>query len=53
MFPGCPELRDGSLWPNDGPGFGIDIDEIAAARYRIRSIPSTELGQPFAVATVA
>ena len=33
VFPGCPELRDGSLWPNDGPGLGIDIDEKAAARY--------------------
>lgn len=33
VFPGTPELRDGHLWPNDKPGFGVDIDEAAAARY--------------------
>lgn len=33
VFPGCPELRDGCLWPNDRPGLGIDIDETLAARF--------------------
>jgi mannonate dehydratase len=33
VFPGCPEIRDGAMWTNDGPGLGIDIDEEAAARY--------------------
>ncbi len=33
VFPGCPEIRDGSLWSNDQPGLGIDIDEEKAARY--------------------
>lgn len=33
MFPGCPELRGGYLYPNDKPGFGIDLDEKLAARY--------------------
>ena len=33
MFPGTPEVRDGYLYPNDGPGLGIDIDERLAARY--------------------
>jgi mannonate dehydratase len=33
VFPGCPEIRDGYLWPNDRPGLGIDIDEQLAARY--------------------
>lgn len=33
VFPGCPELRDGQLWPNDQPGLGIDIDEEQAARF--------------------
>ncbi len=33
VFPGCPEIRDGYLWPNDGPGLGIDVDEKLAARY--------------------
>jgi mannonate dehydratase len=33
MFPGCPELRGGYLYPNDKPGLGIDLDEALAARY--------------------
>ena len=33
MFPGLPKVRDGYLYPNDGPGLGIDIDEDLAARY--------------------
>jgi mannonate dehydratase len=33
VFPGCPEIRDGYLWPNDLPGLGIDIDEEVAARF--------------------
>ena len=33
VFPGCPELRDGYLYPNDKPGLGIDIDEALAAKY--------------------
>jgi len=38
VFPGCPEIRDGSLWPNDRPGLGIDLDEKAAAKYPIRPV---------------
>ena len=33
MFPGCPELRGGYVYPNDKPGLGIDIDEELAAKY--------------------
>ena len=33
VFPGCPEVRAGCLWPNDRPGLGIDIDERLAAQY--------------------
>ena len=33
VFPGCPEIRDGQMWPNDQPGLGIDIDEEAAVRF--------------------
>jgi mannonate dehydratase len=33
VFPGCPQIRDGMLWPNDQPGLGIDIDEALAAKY--------------------
>ena len=33
VFPGCPEVHDGCMCPNDLPGLGIDIDEEKAARY--------------------
>ncbi len=33
VFPGCPEVRNGYMYANDQPGFGIDIDEEKAAQY--------------------
>jgi mannonate dehydratase len=33
VFPGCPQVHDGFLYPNEAPGLGIDIDERLAARY--------------------
>jgi mannonate dehydratase len=33
VFPGCPEIRDGSMWSNEKPGLGIDVNEELAARY--------------------
>ena len=33
MFPGTPEVRDGAAWPNDKPGWGVEIDEALAAQY--------------------
>lgn len=33
VFPGCPQVRGGYMYPNTGPGLGIDVDEAAAARY--------------------
>lgn len=33
VFPGTLRITDGWLRPNDAPGWGIDIDEQAAARY--------------------
>lgn len=33
VFPGCPELREGMLWPSEQPGWGIEIDEDAAATF--------------------
>ncbi len=33
MFPGTPEVRGGYMYPNDKPGFGVDIDEALAAKY--------------------
>ncbi|HZC26526.1 MAG TPA: enolase C-terminal domain-like protein [Actinopolymorphaceae bacterium] len=33
VFPGCPEIRDGHLWPSDAPGLGVDLDEELAAKF--------------------
>ena len=33
MFPGTPEVRGGYVWANDGPGWGVDLNEEAAAKY--------------------
>ena len=33
VFPGCPEVHDGCMWPNDEPGWGVDVDEELAAKY--------------------
>lgn len=41
VFPGCPELRNGYLWPNDKPGLGIDVDEKLAAKF---PFPESSLG---------
>lgn len=41
VFPGTPTLRDGHVWANDKPGFGVDIDEEKAAKYPITLAPIT------------
>lgn len=33
VFPGAPVSRDGYLWANEAPGWGITVDEKAAAKY--------------------
>lgn len=33
VFPGCPQVRDGHLWPSEAPGLGVDIDEKLAAKF--------------------
>jgi mannonate dehydratase len=33
VFPGTPEIRDGAMWSNDLPGFGVDLDEDEAAKF--------------------
>ncbi len=33
MFPGCPEVRNGYMYPNNRPGLGVDIDEKVAAQF--------------------
>jgi mannonate dehydratase len=32
IFHGCPEMKDGYMWVNEKPGWGIEIDEQAAAK---------------------
>jgi mannonate dehydratase len=32
IFHGCPTLKDGYIWVNENPGWGIEIDEKAAAK---------------------
>ena len=39
IFHGCPEMKDGYLWVNEKPGWGIEIDEKAAARLPFVSGP--------------
>jgi mannonate dehydratase len=33
VFQGCPELRNGYLFPNEKPGWGIEVDESAAKKH--------------------
>lgn len=39
VFPGCPEIRDGCLWANDSPGWGMDIDEELARKHPFPAHP--------------
>ena len=39
VFSGIPEVRDGCFWPNDRPGWGIDLDEQLAARFPLPEHP--------------
>jgi len=32
IFRGCPQLKDGYLWVNEAPGWGIEVDEKEAAK---------------------
>jgi mannonate dehydratase len=32
VFSGCPVMEDGYLWPSTKPGWGIEVDEKAAAK---------------------
>jgi mannonate dehydratase len=33
VFKGCPVLKEGYLYANEAPGWGMEIDEVAAAKY--------------------
>ena len=33
VFKNCPEVKDGYMWANDLPGWGMEVDEKMAAKY--------------------
>jgi mannonate dehydratase len=33
VFDGCPVMKDGYMYPNDKPGWGVEVNEKAAAKY--------------------
>ena len=33
IFKGCPEVKNGYAYPNEAPGWGVEIDEKMAAKY--------------------
>src|SRR5690606_8559408 len=35
VFQGCPRLENGFFYPNEAPGWGIEIDETLAAKYDV------------------
>jgi mannonate dehydratase len=37
IFKGCETFKDGYLYANDAPGWGIEIDEKLAAKHPFRS----------------
>jgi mannonate dehydratase len=37
IFKGCETFKDGYLWANDSPGWGMEVDEKLAAKYPFRS----------------
>jgi len=39
VFPGCPEVHDGALWPIERPGLGVDVDEKEAAKFPFKDSP--------------
>ncbi len=45
IFSGLPELRDGHVWSNDKPGFGIEMDEAKAAKYPLPALKPIEWTQ--------
>jgi mannonate dehydratase len=42
IFKGCPEVRNGYAYPNEAPGWGVEIDEKAVAKYPFRHDSTTE-----------
>ena len=39
VFPGAPTVKDGFMYVNEAPGFGVDIDEAAAKKHPLPDHP--------------
>ena len=42
VFQGCPVMKNGYLYANEAPGWGIEVDEKAAAKYPYGSFENAE-----------
>jgi mannonate dehydratase len=42
VFQGCPVIKNGYWYPNDTPGWGIEVNETAAAKYPFGSFEKGE-----------
>jgi mannonate dehydratase len=42
VFQGCPVIKNGYWYPNDAPGWGIEVNESAAAKYPFGSFEQGE-----------
>ncbi len=45
VFRGCPVEKDGYFYPNEAPGWGIEVDEKAAAKYPFGTSERSERGR--------
>jgi mannonate dehydratase len=45
VFRGCPVEKDGYFYPNEAPGWGIEVDEKAAAKYPFGAFERGERGR--------
>ncbi|MBH54875.1 MAG: starvation-sensing protein RspA [Opitutaceae bacterium] len=39
VFPGCPEIKDGYMFVNEAPGYGVDFDEELSKKFPIVDEP--------------
>lgn len=39
VFPGCPEVRNGYMYVNEAPGWGVDLNEALARKYPLPENP--------------
>jgi mannonate dehydratase len=43
MFPGCPTMKDGYMHVNEGPGWGMDLNEELAGKFPVSKNPGVWL----------